>query len=318
MNIRIITPALAHSRTGNRVTAQRWARILRELKHRVTIQTHYQGEPCDALIALHARRSSEAVEKFHRLYPDHPLIVTLTGTDLYRDIGSNRKAQRSLELASRLVVLQPLGIEALPVNVRAKARAIYQSVSPSNGRVSANRSTFDVCVVGHLRAVKDPFRAALAARLLPASSKIRVLHVGKVMTPAMESRAQAENARNTRYQWLGERPRWQTRKIMSRCRVLVHPSKMEGGANAIAEALVDAVPVISSRIEGSIGMLGPHYPGYFPVGDTRALAGLLSRAEVEAKFYERLRAACAKVAPLFSPVHERASWRKLLAELPAP
>ena len=47
-------------------------------------------------------------------------------------------------------------------------------------------------MIGHLRAVKDPFRTALAARSLPDSSKMRVLQVGGAMTAAMAKRARRE------------------------------------------------------------------------------------------------------------------------------
>ena len=38
------------------------------------------------LIALHAWRSAAAVRRFRALYPDRPLLVALSGTDLYEYI----------------------------------------------------------------------------------------------------------------------------------------------------------------------------------------------------------------------------------------
>ncbi len=58
----------------------------------------------------------------------------------------------------------------------------------------------------------------------------------------------------------------------------------------ISEAVTIGVPIVSSAISGSIGLLGEDYGGYFPVGDTQALAFLLERAENDAAFYEVLRA----------------------------
>ena len=60
MQIRIICPAPPGSLYGNRVTAMRWARLLKELGHRVVIAADYLNERCDLLIALHARRSAGA------------------------------------------------------------------------------------------------------------------------------------------------------------------------------------------------------------------------------------------------------------------
>jgi hypothetical protein len=233
MRIGIITPAPPRSRSGNRVTAQRWARILKDLGHRVTVSQVYEGGSYDLLIALHARRSYLSIKRFHQQHASTPIIVALTGTDLYRDLQHSRQARQSLELAARLVLLQPLGIDELPPHLRSKASVIYQSVAPlpqatnhhrtagetkplSAPAVSDFNRSFDVCVVGHLRSVKDPFRTALAARLLPSSSRIRVLHIGGAMNEEMAARARAEMKVNPRYLWLGEQPRWRTRRILAR------------------------------------------------------------------------------------------------------
>ena len=170
MTIRIITPAPVRSRRGNRWTALRWARILRGLGARVVIEEKYSGRRCDLMVALHSRRSFPAVERFRREHPNTPLIVVLTGTDLYGDIRTDARAQQSLEMASRLVVLQPLGMEELPEHLRGRARVIVQSAEKPQGVFTPRKDAFEVCVLGHLRPVKDPFRTALAARLLPGSS----------------------------------------------------------------------------------------------------------------------------------------------------
>lgn len=315
MTICIITPAPAGSRKGNRVTALRWAGILRELGHRVVIAQEYDGRRCDVMVGLHARRSFPSVERFRRQYPASPLILALTGTDLYEDIRTSDPARQSLELASRLIVLQPLGIAELPVHLRDKARVLYQSAKRPPGRVSRAKNFFEVCVLAHLRPVKDPLRTASAARLLPSSSRIRVTHLGAALSEEMEERARAETASNPRYRWLGELPRWKTLRILSRCRLLVLSSELEGGANVLSEAIAASVPVLSSRIPGSIGILGPAYPGYFPVGDTQALASLLARAETDAAFYSTLREWCERLIPLVDPARERQGWQSLLREL---
>ncbi len=315
MKICIVTPAPAGSRKGNRVTALRWARILRGLGQRTTLRTEYRGERCDLLIALHALKSHASIVRFRAEHPTLPLLLCLTGTDLYGDIRTSSQARQSMELADRLILLQPLGIEELPEHLRGRARVILQSVPSPRGKPPPRADLFEVCVVGHLRPVKDPFRTAQAARLLPADSHIRVLHVGAALTGEMAEQAQTEAAGNPRYRWLGERPRYQVRRLLGRCRLLVLTSQLEGGANVISEALIAATPVVSSRIAGSVGLLGADYPGYFPVGDTRALANLLYRVETDPAFYNELRARCDRLRPLFDPERERQTWEQLLAEL---
>jgi putative glycosyltransferase (TIGR04348 family) len=315
MRILLACPAPPRSRHGNRVTALRWSRILKSLGHRITITQLYTGQPCDLLVALHAHRSHDSVVRFRHLHPHAPLLVALTGTDLYHDIHTSRAAQESLDLADRLIVLQTCARDELPAHLRPKIRVLYQSTLPTPGPIMKRSDVFEVCVLGHLRPVKDPFRAAFALRRLPATSQIRVLHAGKALSADMANRAHALMRRDPRYHWLGEIPRWQARRLLARSRLLVLSSRMEGGANVISEAVVDGVPILASRIPGSMGLLGPRYPGYFPVADADALARLLNRAETDKPFCRRLVQSIHQLQPLFDPARERNDWEKLLHEL---
>jgi putative glycosyltransferase (TIGR04348 family) len=315
MRIRIVCPAPPGTLYGNRISAERWARILRQLGHRVAIDTSYDGAPCDLLIALHARRSAQAVFDFAELYPHKPVIVVLTGTDVYRDIHRYRSAQGALEAATLLVVLQPLAVGELACHLRPKARVIYQSVEKTPGSAARPDQVFQVAVVGHLRSIKDPFRTPMAARSLPDASRIRVMHAGAAMTEDMARRARAEEQRNSRYRWSGGLPRWRVRRLIASSHLLVLSSKMEGGANVISEAIVDGTPILASRIPGSVGLLGADYPGFYRCGDTEALRSLLLRAEADPTFYSKLLCRGAKLSALFRPVRERASWRDLITEL---
>ena len=313
MRITIVTPARAGTTHGNRVTAIRWAGMLEQLGHRVSLRQTFDDQPADLLIALHARRSYASIKRFHRQSPGSPIVLALTGTDVYRDLKRDPRAKESLALAQRIVVLQPKALEQLDDSFRAKARVIYQSVERIDRQPAGQN--FDVCVIGHLRAVKDPFRAALAARLLPAESRIRIRQVGGAMTAAMAKRAQAEADRNHRYEWLGELTRSRTRRILVRSQICVLSSRMEGGANALSEAIVAGVPVLASCIDGNTGILGEDYPGLFEVGDTRALARLLIRGETDKHFLSDLRRRVKRLAPLFNPNRERRAWAGLLREL---
>jgi putative glycosyltransferase (TIGR04348 family) len=315
MRIQIVTPARPGARTGNVVTAQRWARLLRSLGHRVQVSRRYRDQRADLLIALHARRSAAAIFRFRRAHPRKAIVLALTGTDIYGAHSRNARARRAMEQADRLVILQPLARREIPPRLRRKARVIFQSVEPSRGRRPRSRRLFDVAVVGHLRAVKDPFRAALAARRPPPASRLRILHAGAALEPGFAARARAEMRRNPRYRWLGNLSPAAARRLIARSRLLVLSSRLEGGANVLSEAIADSVPVLASRIPGSAGLLGRGYPGYFPVGGTRALARLLRRAETDARFYNRLHRWCAQRAPLFHPARERSAWKKLLGEL---
>lgn len=314
VKIVIVTPAAAGSRHGNRNTAARWACLLRKLGHRVAIQMSWHGTPADAMIALHARRSHDSLMRFRRACPGRPLVLALTGTDLYRDIRFDANAQESMRLADRMIVLQDMGLNALAPMLRRKTRVIYQSVR-SVGPQPPLKSCFEVVVSGHLREEKDPFRAAAALQYLPVGGRIRVVHMGGAMNEGMAREARQWMARQPCYHWVGELEHWQALRRLARSRLMVISSRMEGGANVVSEALAAAVPVIASRISGNIGMLGRHYAGYYPVEDEKMLAHLLWRAETDPAFYRRLKQQCAARRYLTSPQLEVRNLKKLLDEL---
>jgi putative glycosyltransferase (TIGR04348 family) len=313
----IVTPAAARSRNGNRNTAVRWQRLLRSAGHRVDVDVQWQGQATDLLLALHARRSHASITRYRMTHPHAPLALALTGTDLYRDIRHDADAQASLQLADRLIVLQEQAVQELAPPMRAKCRIIYQSAKPML-RAPPSRRRFEVAVIGHLRDEKDPFRAALAAGLLPAASRIRIVHMGRALSPELEQQARHWMAREPRYRWLEEVPAWQVRRRLIRMQALLVSSRMEGGANVVSEALAADVPVLASAVGGNIGMLGAHYEGYYPVEDEGALARLLYRFETDATFRDRLCAQCAARKPLIAEDRERAALAALVDELVQP
>jgi putative glycosyltransferase (TIGR04348 family) len=316
MRIVIITPVRASSRSGNGTTSGRWTRILRQLGHQVHVANRYNGAPADLMIALHAWRSSESIRDFHERYPDRPLIVALSGTDIYDYIDRDAvPTLHSLACADRLIALQTLARRRVPAQFRRKVRVLYQSAPPLPRARPQATDSFEVAVIGHLREVKDPLRAAKAARRLPATSRIRVVHLGAPETAQWRATAEAEMKANSRYLWLGDRPRADVRRLLARSRAMVLSSMSEGGANVISEAIAAGVPVLASRIDGSVGLLGRDYPGYFKVGDTAALARLLNRVETDPEFLDRLRRAVARRAYLFRPAREKAAWRRLIGEV---
>jgi putative glycosyltransferase (TIGR04348 family) len=315
MKVRLITPAPPRSRAGNRATASRWAAILRRLGHRVEVSVDYGGEPADLMVALHAWRSADAILRFAESYPGRPLVVAMTGTDAYRFIHSHPEPTlRSIALAHRLVGLHDLIGDTVPLEHRHKVWVIYQSAQPISRRRAAKRG-FRVCVAGHLREEKDPLRPAIAVRDLPAASGLQVDHYGAAHTPDWAAAAQSEMAVNPRYRWHGEIPHYRLREVYARAHLLVLPSRMEGGANVISEAVVAGLPVVASRIAGSVGLLGADYPGYYPVGDAAALREVLLRAEADEDYYQGLAAACSARRYLFTPEREQEAWAALLKDL---
>jgi putative glycosyltransferase (TIGR04348 family) len=288
---------------------------MRELGHRVRIADRYQGEASELLVALHARRSATSIRHFASASPRHPIVLALTGTDLYDDIHHDETAAASLQLASALVMLQPRGVSELPEHLRDRAHVIYQSAVPPPVIPAPLRRHFEVCVPANLRPVKDPMRTALASRLIPPPSGILVTHIGAPHSDELERVALQEMATNPRYRWLGGRPPAEALRLIGRSRLMVLSSLSEGGANVVSEALSMGVPMVSSRVEGSVGLLGDDHPGYFEPGDAEGLADLLARAEKDPAWLEDLRARSLRLQHLVDPARERAAWARLLAEV---
>ncbi len=273
--------------------------------------TDWSGGAHDLMIALHARRSAAAIAAWKARHRERPLVLVLTGTDLYRDIRADAAARRSLALADRLVVLQERGLDELSPTLRAKAAVIHQSVATRLAHTPAQRG-FLVTVIGHLREEKDPFRTALALRRLPHAASLRVVQLGMAMSAAMADEARRHMAEDPRYRWLGEVDHARTLRWLARSHVMVISSRMEGGAHVVSEAIALGVPVIASRIPGNVGLLGPGYPAYFPVEDDAALARLLSRAMHDAGFLAALAGAVRALRPLVDPARERKALAALV------
>lgn len=325
----IVTPALRDANNGNWQTAQRWQRHLRD-RYAVRIVRQWPSAlACDdaAMIALHARRSADSIAAWAARHPERGLAVVLTGTDLYRDIAVDASAQRSLQLARTLVVLQEAGPAALDAGLRAKCRVIYQSTTPRKTLTKPARRLRAV-MVGHLREEKSPETLFAAARLLAGHQDIDIDHIGEALDPGLGEAAHATMAAAPNYRWLGGLPHTETRRRIQRAHLLIHCSRMEGGAHVIMEAVACGTPVLASAIDGNIGMLGADYAGYFPWGDADALAALVLRCQESSRrdaarsrsqdgddLLGTLQGQCAKRAPLFAPEAERAALQNLVRQL---
>jgi putative glycosyltransferase (TIGR04348 family) len=268
----------------------------------------------DLLVALHAGRSADAVRRSRERAPAQPIVVALTGTDLSHDIRVDADARRSLALADRLIVLHDLAWRDVPAPHRPKIRLIRQSARPPRASAARAVRTFDVAVVGHLRDVKDPLRTALAVRLLPPSSRVRVLHAGGPMAPSMARAALREQKQNARYRWLGELPPARALRLIAHAHLFVLTSRSEGGGNVLGEAVMCGTPIIASDIAAAQAALGADYPALFPVGDEGALAALIGRAETDPRWLADLSRVVRERRPLFAEKAERQAWRSLLAE----
>lgn len=308
----LVSPATQSANNGNWHTARRWSQFLSQgMNHcDIAVVTQWLAtsetnskQASDFMIALHAKRSAASIAAWAAIYPTKPLILVLTGTDLYRDIQHDPRAQQSLALATNLVVLQEAGLAALPKAYHAKTRVIFQS-APRLKPAVKSRHRLVALMVGHLRDEKDPLTFMKAARHA-ASTTIHFEQIGMALEPSFEQAALDTARLNPNYLWLGGLPRAATRQRIKRAHVLVNCSKMEGGAHVILEAVQSSTPVLASRIDGNVGMLGKQYSGYFELGDAAQLEKLVQRCALEPDFLALLQSQCQQRAQWFEPALEK-------------
>ncbi len=309
----IVTPALAQANNGNWQTARRWASMLRQA-YRVEVARRWRGGDQALMIALHARRSAAAVAAWRARHPERPLLLVLTGTDLYRDIDTDPQARHALRAADALVVLNELGARRLPAPLRPRCHVILQSCR-ARRPLARTPKHLRAVAVGHLRAEKDPGTLLAAARLLADRADLRIDHIGAALEARWGREARALMRQQGNYRWLGPLPHGQARRRIQAAHLLVHPSRIEGGAHVVIEAIRSGTAVLASRIDGNVGLLGAGYDGFFPAGNAAALARLLRRARDEPGLLDHLQRQCAERAPLFDPAREAEALRTLVATL---
>jgi putative glycosyltransferase (TIGR04348 family) len=309
----IVTPALADANNGNWQTARRWARMLSSA-YRVRLAARWDAGDESLLIALHARRSAASVAAWRQQAPRRPLVVALTGTDLYRDIAIDTDAQASLQAADALVVLNELGAQQLPAGLRHKSHVVLQSASARQALDKPKRH-LRALMVGHLRDEKDPRTYFRAARRLERRTDILLDHAGSALDRQLGAEAQALDAAQSNYRWLGGIPHAEARQRIQAAHVLVHPSRMEGGAHVVIEAVRSATPVLASRIAGNVGLLGAAYAGVFDPGDDAALSAWLERLRDDPDMLVALRAQTEARAALFAPSAEQAALHRIVSRL---
>jgi putative glycosyltransferase (TIGR04348 family) len=296
------------------MTALRWQGFLEELGYSVEVTESWSRGDTGLLIALHAYRSHQSIVEFKKQYPSRPLVLILTGTDLYRDIKNHSEVIQSMEMADQLIVLQSSAVDSIPASLRDKVQVIYQSVAMDISD-AATKDDFAVSIIGHLREEKDPFCVVRSLALLPTDSKITVKHLGQAMNSQMQDQATNFNSTIDRYQWIGEVSHADALRVLSQSRLMVISSRMEGGAHVVSEAIALGIPVIASDIPGNRGLLGEDYPAYYPVGDEGALATLLYRAEKMPAFYASLQKHIDLRRELIKPAREKQSIQELVSAL---
>lgn len=313
MKVCVASPYPLSDLKGNSVTTARIVTVLNEAGIEARGSHGYDGEPTDILITLHAIKGAPALFDFKKRKPKGKVVILLTGTDIYQGLPKGSKmGEDALREADRIVVRQEAAILRLPEQVRAKTVVIRSSLDPIAVKASPSQSRFIISVVGHLRPVKRPFLTIETLAQHPEWSDIEVWQIGQALDEEMRKTAEFWAEEDGRYRWFGGVPRMESLALCCKSSVTINSSILEGGANAVLEAMTMGVPVLASRIEGNVGLLGNDYPGYFEEGRmAKALQAIMDQ-RVDLDEWNRL---LADRLRLFSRERESKSWLELLTEL---
>jgi len=312
MKVTISSPYATDSLHGNTVSAIRIAGILEESGH--VAEVIQSGDPIvedtGALIALHARKSHASVVAMKQQSPKSKIILYLTGTDLYEDIPNGCPlAIESLEIADTIVVSQEASQKSVPATYQQKTKVVYNSIIlPKLAPVERELDLF--VIASHLRAVKQPFLAAEALRL--SGESVRVKLMGAEIDSGAADFARKLNQSDSRFEWLGEQNYEQTLTWMKRSLATINTSIAEGGANSIGESIALGRPVLATRIEGNVGMLGENYDGYFAPDSPAELASLIKKICHDKSYQAHLEQQVLDQSAKYSRENERKGWLALL------
>jgi glycosyltransferase involved in cell wall biosynthesis len=270
VKVAIITPHLLQATTGNAVTVRRLEHYLSSAGLTVRVFSLDASAPSeitravklfspDVIHAIHAVRSgplaASLAEEFHRSF-----IVTITGTDLYRDMATSAGPDESgvIEKASAVVTFQQTiadRVSALIPASAGKVAIITQGVElPEDAaREEPRESDFIFLLPAGLRPVKNvlfPFQPL--SRLRCRYPQIRLVLAGPPIDPEYSEGLLLQVAATPFSSWLGEVRHSEMSRLYRSAGVVLNTSLSEGGmANSLLEAMAHRRPVLASDVEGN-------------------------------------------------------------------
>lgn len=330
LRVLLLSPLLRGG--GNAVSALRLARHLRAEGVRVrSLATLEPGFPprLEAALrsfrphlvhALHARKGGAAWLD-HALPGDPPLVVSLTGTEIHRDLGDPAAAPRVLMALERAALVLASGRALLEA-----ARAVVPSIAgrsllvPKGAELPPRDPGFDLrraaglprnafvfLLPAGLRAVKDPlFALEPLARLRRRDPRVAFVHCGDALDGDLAEEFRRRAAGEPWIRSLGALPFRRMASAYAGASVVLNTSRSEGFANVLPEAMLAARPILASAVPSNAEAIRDGRTGllYAP-GDGEAFLRAAARLLRDGALRRRLGAAARREARgRFSPAAE--------------
>lgn len=287
----------------------------------------------DLVHALHARKGGAAWLD-HALPGDPPLVVSLTGTEIHRDLGDPSLAPRVLgALREARLVLSSGGA------LLASAVAVVPSLSGRSAVVPKGvdlpprdpgfdlrraaglpRNAFVFLLPAGLREVKDPlFALEPLSRLRRGDPRVAFVHCGESLDPSLEEALRARAAAEPWVRTLGAVPYRRMGSVYAGASVVLNTSRSEGYANVLPEAMAAGRPLLAADIPANAETVVRGRTGLlYRAGDADSFLRAAGRLLRNGDLRRRLGAAARKEARArFSPEAEARAvaeaYRRMLA-----
>ena len=315
LDVLIHSPYPRQKSQGNAVTALRMKNLLAE--GGLSVAIHERGDsPIEAkcLIALNARKSAAEIFAFQERQSASVVVALLTGTDVNHPEMEDPCSDtiKALHQSDVIVSLHGGFSHRIPDELLGKTTVIYPSVRIPDTVRHFPTSEREVVIAGNFRDEKNPNLLIQAVgELVGESITFHAYGDGGSYQELLEKTADDYDD----FKLHGVQDHEVLLTKMQSASVLLNTSIEEGGANAICEAVAIGLPVVASKIDGNIGMLGQDYAGFFTSGDVGELAKLLRRIFAEKELYELLKQQVSKRAELFSYEREAAEWVALVQKI---
>ena len=346
LRVLLLSPSLATG--GNAATARRLAEALRAEGAAVrTLATLDAGFPDrlgralrsfrpDVVHALHARKGGAAYLR-HALPGDPPLVITLTGTEIHRDLADPGRSRETLAAlaAARIVLshgrsLLAAALAAVP-SLEGRAAIVPKGVvlPPMDRRFDLRRRAGfprDAVVFllpAGLREVKDPlFSLGPLARLRADDRRVCFVHAGETIEPALRAEFRRRARREPWVRTVGSLAASRMGSAYAGADVVLNTSRSEGLSNAVVEAQAAGRAVLVSDIPANRELVSHGRTGLlYRAGDEDSFLRQARRLARDPALRARLgTAARTSVARRFSSVAEAravlAAYRGALGAAP--
>jgi L-malate glycosyltransferase len=326
----LLAPTAPPRLTGNAVTVERISSLLAKAGVICRI-VDLSATPAGALAEIARNFQPDLIHAFHAYKAGPcgfalardlavPLLITMTGTDIYGDLESADTREEVLQVLGASARITVFNTQARSVLFhcgidRRTVSVVHQSVSlPANAetdwreRLGIDREAPVFLLLGGIRRIKD-FSFALTA--LAESRKrfptLRLLIAGPVIEPEEFAKIQTWCTGRSWVALLGEVPRREIRALFATGDVLINTSRSESESNAVLEAMSRGKIVIARDIPGNASLFGGDRRFLFR--DARELQDVIDHVLTDRRGWDRYGAqARRRITRSFSPAREQAGY----------